>query len=131
MIWKWIKYTVVKNSVIILLLLTILIGYGYDFISIPEGTMEHMKQPLKPHSYWWFGKFITIYLIGFCFEWIIIILTKGLTKDIAISYFLFDFVGFSSYCYQGWPEPKERIIFGFCLACLVFIFLRSWKLLKS
>ncbi len=130
MIWEWIKYAVVKNNVIFILILTIIIGFGYDFIPMPEGKLEHPNPPAKPHSYWWFGWFVTNYLIGFCFEWALILKTKGLAKDVCISYFLFDLVGFLSYLYQGWPEPKERIIIGFCLSCLTFIALRLWRFQK-
>lgn len=130
MIWAWIKHTIKENPVIFILILTIIIGYGYDFIPMPDGKVQHPKPPESPHSYWWFGKFITIYLIGFLFEWALIIKTESLTKDVCISYFIFDFLGFLSYLYQGWPEPKQSIIIGCCISIIILLILRIWNFQK-
>lgn len=125
--------SVVSNPVIFLLIFTVVLNYGYWLIPLewfPEGKFQHYNPPLKPHSYWWFGYFIIDYLVDFSFVIAIIISTKGITKDIAISYFLFDLLGMLSYIYQGWPEPTENMVIGFCLSCLVFISLGIWRFLK-
>ena len=133
--WEWIKHTIKEDPVIFLLLLTIIIGYGYDFLPIPDGKIDHIGNnphpEHKPHSYWWFGKFITIYLIHFTFEWALILKTKGLTREFCIVYFLIDFTGFLSYMYQGWPEPKFLFVITFFIGALIIISLNIWRLLRS
>jgi hypothetical protein len=128
MIWTWTKHAIVNNPVTFMLLLTIIIGYGYDFIPIPEGKFEHINPPEQPHSNWWVGKFMTIYLIGFIYQinrFFPVI--SQLDKDVMSVYFCIDFLGFISYFYQGWPEPKALFIFIYCLGVVTVIFLTLWR----
>lgn len=114
-----------------LLLFTILISYGYDFLPIPEGKFQHVNPPEKPHSNWWFGKFVTIYLVGFIFQ-ISRLIKKisDLDRDVVKVYLCVDVVGLVSYYYQGWPEPKAVFIVSFCIGVMVVIFLSLWRLAK-
>lgn len=121
-----------ENPITFLLLLTIFIGYGYDYIPIPAGKFQHLNPPLNPHSNWWFGKFVTIYIVGFILQ--ISRLIKNIStldRDVIKVYFCIDFIGFLSYLYQGWPEPKELFIISFCFGVITVILLSLWRLAKS
>ena len=131
MIWDWIKHTVFKNPVTFILIGIIILGFTYDYLPIPEGKMNHIKQPEKPHSYWWFGKFLTIYIIQLALAGMRLInKISSLDKEVLAVYILFDLLGMLSYLYQGWPEPKSIMIIGCCLGCFIVISLRIWRLLK-
>lgn len=131
MIWAWIRHAASKNPVTFILIGIILIGFGYDYLPIPEGKMTHINQPEKPHSYWWFGKFLTIYMIQLALAGMRFIKRiSDLDKDILAIYLCFDLLGMLSYIYQGWPEPKVTMIIGCCLGCTIVIFLRICKSLK-
>ena len=133
MIWEWISHTVKKNPVTFMLLLTILIGFFYDYIPIPDAKEihEYPNQPDKPHTNWWFYKFCTIYIIGFIFQ-INRFFEKisRLDKDVMAVYLCIDILGFFSYYYQGWPEPKLLFIVCFCLGVLIIIGLSIWRTYK-
>lgn len=132
MIWAWIKHGIKSHPSVFILIATISIAYGYEQIEIPDGKFNHPNPPEKPHSYYWFGKFITIYITGFLgyMQRLLPSAPSTLERDVIASYFLFDFLGMLSYIYQGWPEQSERIIIGFCLSCILLVSLRIWRLSK-
>lgn len=131
MIWSWIKHAIIKNPITFILIGIILIGYGYDYLPIPEGKVTHLNPPDKPHSYWWFGKFLTIYVIQIALASMRFIKKiSSLDRDFLAVYISFDLLGMLSYIYQGWPEPKELLVFWCCMGFLILILLKLWRLQK-
>lgn len=133
MIWAWTKHAIKENPATFILVFTILIGWGYDYLPIPEGKVYYWNGSKGPSYAWYYWITINYYFMGFVLilGWLLP-KKSSLDKQVIASYFIFDVLGFLSYQYQGWPNPhKERIIIGFCLSVLILILLRIWKLMRS
>ena len=130
MISEWIRHSIKQNPITFILIGTVIMGFSYDFIEWSDNRFTHFNGN-EGVRMGWFAFFVMHYIIGFALVLMRLIdRISSLDKDVVISYFIFDFLGFVSYLYQGWPEPKEAIIIGFCISCLTLLSLRIWNYLK-
>lgn len=119
-----------NNKVTFLLLLTIVMGYGFDYIEWSRVPVTQLNGD-KGFSMWWHSWIIMHYLIGYIFLSIRFIKMSDIDWDVLKSYLFYDVFSLFNYLYFGWPEPKEQIIIGFCLMVSIFVLLRLWKHLNS
>lgn len=131
MIWAWIIYAIKNNKVAFILLFTIVFGFvTTHVIDWPDRHAIHFsgKEGL---FFNWHAWVISNYILG-----LLILSLRFIPKmseldmDALYAYIIFDIYGFYSYLNIGWPEPKSKIIIGYCLVVIIFIGLRIWKLLK-
>lgn len=116
-----------NNKVAFLLLTTVVLGLTYSSIDWPVYKITHWsgKQGFNLHWHVWL---IMHYVIGFIF--LITRLVRNMSeidKDVLKAYLCFDVYSLVWYLYNGWPEPKEIIVIGFVMACIVFVLIRLWR----
>lgn len=116
-----------KNKVSIILVLTVILGLASTLIDFPRYKITHLDGSIGFRLHWvvWMCK---TYIVGFML--LSIRLIKDFTKldrDIVIAYLAFDVYSFLVYLYSGFPERKDLIIIGFCIACFMPIFRHIWK----
>ena len=122
MIWESIR----KNKVTYILILTIIVGYLSTYLDFGVGRFEHWNGS-EGFTRPWHGWIVCHYIIGFLLCFMSFFECSRLDKNVLATYIFFDFLGFISYMYAGWPEPKELFIWAFCLSLIVFILLQIFR----
>lgn len=117
-----------KHKISIVLLITVLLGVistAFDF-SDTERIIHLTGEKGHTLNYAFF--FIFQYLIGFVLIGMLLVKERTqVDKWIVINYLWWDFVGFLSYLYQGWPEPKMLIVLCFCSTIVIFLGLQIFR----
>lgn len=115
-----------RNKISSLLLLTILLGVISTQVPIPDDVRFRHINGEEGHTLPWFVYFTTKYVIGFLFLTMLLIRERTrIDRWMVINYFAWDIVGFFSYFYQGWPEPKMIIVGCFCMSMVIFIMIKD------
>lgn len=117
-IWEITTKSIKNNKVSFILLLTVAIGLSLDWIDWPDGKVSWHDSPA---SYSWFAYFVAHYIMGILILICIALPKSEIDKYVLYSYIVFDTYSMYSYIMYGWPEPKNDIIFGFCLVVLFLI----------
>lgn len=116
-----------ENKVTSMLFLTILLGSFYQLVLVdilPDSKFVHISGIIGM-SLGWHAYFVFQYLIGFILLLSLLVAKKSkLDKKATIIYLFWDFYGFLSYLYIGWPEPVESIVFSYLFALFLVI---VWK----
>lgn len=115
-----------ENKVSFLLLLTVVMGLSHSHINWPDAKVDWWEN--TPHSFYWFTWFVNHYLMGLILLICIALPLSKIDKYVLYSYLVFDTYGMYSYIKYGWPEPKNEIIFGFCLVILFLVGRLIWKI---
>lgn len=126
--WNDLKQVINENKISSILLLTMLLGVISTAFTFPDDVRITHVDGHEGHTLPYAFYFIFHYLIGFAFVagLLINIRTKIDTWMIQV-YLFWDFIGFLSYLYQGWPEPKNLIILGFTTSFVLFVGLNIFK----
>lgn len=121
---------ITNNKVTFLLLLTIVMGYFFDYIDWPKKERFEHWNGEEGFSVWWHSWVVMHYIIGFIYLSTRFFKMSSIDWDAFRCYMAYDIYSLFLYFNYGWPEPKEEIITGFCITVIIFVCIRLWRHLR-